>query len=75
MNQVEWTPRPDPMMDEIREIRDQISQEVEGLSTVDMLEYYRQGASEAAELIGKVLMPHPSKPFTEVLVKKELVGE
>jgi hypothetical protein len=70
MNQVEWTPRPDPMMDELREIRDQISQEVEGLSMADMLEYYRQGASEAAELIGKVLVPHASKPFTEVLVDK-----
>jgi hypothetical protein len=40
-----------------------------------MLEYYRQGANEAAELIGKVLVPHLSKPFTEVLVNKELVAE
>ncbi len=57
MNQVDWTPRPDPMMDELREIRDQISREVEGMTSAERLAYYRNGANEAAKLIGKMGSP------------------
>ncbi len=70
MNQFEWTPRPDPMMDELREIRDQISRDVEGMTSAEKLAYYRKGAEEAAALIGKVLVPHPTKPFTQIFVDK-----
>ena len=71
MNPVKWSPTPDPMMDELRAIRDQIGVEVQSMTTEQRLKYYQEKANEAAALAGKVFVPHPTIPFAQIMVSKE----
>ena len=55
MNPIKWSPTPDPMMDELRAIRDEIGAEVQSMSIEQRLKHYQEKANEAAALIGKSL--------------------
>ena len=70
MNLIEWNRRPDPMMEELRQIRDQIGAEVSQLNAEDRTRYYSEKTKEAAASIGMVLVPHPTIPFAQMMVPK-----
>ncbi len=71
MNPIKWSPTPDPMMDELRAIRDEIGAEVQSMSIEQRLKHYQEKANEAAALIGKVFVPRPTVPFAQIMVSKE----
>ena len=60
--------QPDPMMEELRQVRDEISATISELSSEERINFHRQNARKAAALRGKILVPHPSIRFAKVLV-------
>ncbi len=65
-----FSSEPDPMMDELREIRDEASALVSSMSTEEVVRFFAEKAKEAAEQNGMVLVPHPTFPHAKMLVSK-----
>ena len=53
---------PDPMLDELRAIRDEISATVSRLPEQEQVEWYHEQARKAAEQAGCILIAHPTIP-------------
>ena len=64
-------PQSDPMMEELREIRDHISDVIADMSVEERVQWYHQQAIEAATSIGRVLVPHPTFPNAMVMKAPE----
>lgn len=61
----------DPMMDELRKIRDSIGEKTSMMSNDEALGWYRNQADEAAASLGCVLMAHPTIPNARIMVPQE----
>ena len=59
---------PDPMLTELRAVRDSIGAHTATLSDDEFLAYYHKKAEEFAAKIGCQLIPHPSFPDSTMLV-------
>jgi hypothetical protein len=69
MNQMSWLKEitgPDPMLDEIAQVRAEIHEIVKDLSPEDRSNWYHQQTLAAAKSMGKELKPHPTRPFTYI---------
>ncbi len=53
---------PDPMLDELRAIRDEIGAYTATLSDSDFVQWYRNEADDCVKQIGYRLVPHPTLP-------------
>lgn len=68
------TPYPDPMMDELQQIRDEMSAHLLTLEPEERPLWFRQEADKAAGSAGFVLLPHPTIPNCRQMVRKETGG-
>lgn len=63
-------PEPDPMMDELTQIRDEASALISGMTSEEVSRFFAEQAQEAAEQHGMCLVPHPTFPNALMLVSK-----
>jgi hypothetical protein len=61
----------DPMMEELRKIRDSIGDETSKMSNEEALGWYRHRAEKAAATLGRVLVAHPTIPHAKIMVPQE----
>lgn len=62
--------RPDPMMQELRDIRADIARDTHGMSHEERSEWFAERAKAAVAALGYELHPHPDRPRGSKLVKK-----
>ena len=65
-------PEPDPMMDELREIRDTTGALISTMTSEEVVRFFAEKAEEVAEQSGMALVPHPTFPNALMLVSKPL---
>ena len=63
-------PNSDPMMDELRQIRDSISAQLLPLSLEDRLHWVQEQTARTLTESGYELRPHPTMPNCSPLVRK-----
>ncbi len=63
-----YKPSADPMMEELREIRDLISQTISPLTSEERVRFFYENAKAIAASLGRELRPHPSIPNAQIMV-------
>lgn len=66
----DFTPPPDPMMEELYAIRDEISAQTQGLTHEQRVELLERETDEILAQNGYELRPHPTIPNCHQMVKK-----
>jgi hypothetical protein len=62
MSLANFEPKPDPMMEELQKIREQINETATQLSPEERIRWFNQKAEEILADKGKVLVTHPTIP-------------
>ena len=66
----EFSPRPDPMMDELRQVRDEISAHLLTLSMEERINWINHDSDGFLEENGFETRPHPTMRNCELIVRK-----
>ncbi len=64
-----YLPPPDPMMDELRAIRDELGRVTSAMSSEERIRFFQEQAKQAAALLGCRLQPHPTLRNTSLMVR------